>query len=490
MLASDRLPAENGGESWTGIREAQEQWAALPVLSRLRVVRKFRSLLVRHSTGLAASCAQVRDVEPAEALTSELLPLAEACRFLETQAADILATRFPSLAGRPLWLGGVRSEVRRAPYGLVLILAPSNYPLFLAGVQLLHALVAGNAVLIKPAPGAADPLITVAKLLETAGLQARLLTFLPEDPAKVHDFIRDRVDKVVLTGGTAAGQAVLQTCGEAIIPATVELSGVDAFHVLADADTGRAADLLLYGLGLNRGRTCIAPRRVFVHQAVAPAMRQALKDRFRSRRAATTDISTWVREAVSSALNEGASIVAGAWSDNEEGLFRYPLILEGVAASSRLRNGDHFGPIAVFDEVSNEEEAIRLDRLCPFALGAAVFSRNAAHGAAFGARLPAPNVTVNDLIVPTADPRLPFGGRKRSGFGVTRGPEGLLEMTVPRVISRRPANSRLPHLDVPGQDDEERFRHLLNLLHGDGFFSRLGSLKFLVSKPSRKKNQA
>jgi len=458
------------------------------------VILEFRSLLVHHSSGLAARCAQVRGVAPAEVLTSELLPLAKACRFLETQAVDLLAPRFPSLTGRPLWLGGVRSEVQRAPHGLVLILAPSNYPIFLAGVQLLQALVAGNAVLLKPAPGAADPLIALAKLLETSGLPSRLLSLLPEDPGQVHDVIRNLADKVVLTGGSAAGQAILQTCAEAVVPATVELSGVDAFHVLMDADAERAADLLLYGLALNRGRTCVAPRRVFVHQAAAPLMRQALKDRFRSCRAAASDLTPWVRDEVNSALNEGASIVAGSWT-GAEGVFRYPLVLEGVPASSRLRDGDHFGPIAVFDEVSSEDEAVLRDQLCPFALGAAVFSRNEANGAAFGARLPAPNITVNDLIVPTADPRLPFGGRKRSGFGVTRGPEGLLEMTVPRVISRRPVNSWLPHLDVPGPDDEERFRHLLNLLHGNGFFSRLGSLQFLVSrgrksKASRKKNQA
>jgi aldehyde dehydrogenase (NAD+) len=91
-------------------------------------------------------------------------------------------------------------------------------------------------------------------------------------------------------------------------------------------------------------------------------------------------------------------------------------------------------------------------------------------------------VTINDAIVPTADPRLPFGGRKKSGFGVTRGPEGLLELTAPRVIARRASNSWLPHLDVPSPGDEERFQNLLHLLHGDGWWSRFRSLRKLLSR--------
>jgi aldehyde dehydrogenase (NAD+) len=89
---------------------------------------------------------------------------------------------------------------------------------------------------------------------------------------------------------------------------------------------------------------------------------------------------------------------------------------------------------------------------------------------------------VKDLIVPTADPRIPFGGRKRSGFGVTRGAEGLWELTTPQVISRRSENSWLPHLDAPAPGDEERFAHLLNLLHGSGLISRLTSLGYLLKR--------
>jgi acyl-CoA reductase-like NAD-dependent aldehyde dehydrogenase len=424
-------------------------------------------------------------VDPAEVLTSEVLPLAEGCRFLEAQAAGLLAPRQLGTLDRPLWLSGVRTEVRRAPYGVVLILAPSNYPLFLAGAQLLQALVAGNAVRVKPAPGAVEPLAILRDLLLQSGLPTGLLELLPDDLEAVHQLIREQADKVVLTGGMAAGRAVLRTCADAIVPATVELSGVDVVHVLDDADPVRAADMLLYGLALNRGRTCIAPRRILVHQAVAGDLRAALQDRFRSRRAPITELSPWVRDALNEALAQGAKVISGAWSD-AEGLFRYPLILEHVPGPSRLWNDVHFGTIAVLQVVSSVEEALELDRACPFALGSTVFCRDERRGTAFATQLPAGSVTINDLIIPTADPRAPFGGRKRSGFGGSRGPEGLLEMTTPQVITLRRANSWLPHLDAPASGDDERFTHLLNLLHGNGLLSRLGSLRYLLTQGRRK----
>jgi aldehyde dehydrogenase (NAD+) len=194
-----------------------------------------------------------------------------------------------------------------------------------------------------------------------------------------------------------------------------------------------------------------------------------------------------VRGELNEALAQGANVIAGAWAD-AEGMFRYPLVLEDVPADSRLWSEDHFAPIAVLAEVQSEAEALRRDHDCPLALGAAVFGSDVGEANHFAHRLAAPVVTVNDVIVPTGDPRLPFGGRHRSGFGVTRGREGLLDLTLPRVISRRSAKSWLPHLDAPRPDDEERYQHLLNLLHGQGWWSRLRSLGHLASRGNRGKS--
>ena len=169
-----------------------------------------------------------------------------------------------------------------------MILAPGNYPLFLPGVQLLQALVAGNAVLLKPRPGA-PPLATLSTLLEDAGLPSQLVQLLGEDVAGARA-IAQGVDRVVLTGSAETGRAVLADLAPQLTPATLELSGNDAVFVLPGADLDLVADALAFGLRLNGGATCIAPRRVFVPQAQAADLERRLQahlaglPRFRSSR--------------------------------------------------------------------------------------------------------------------------------------------------------------------------------------------------------------
>jgi aldehyde dehydrogenase (NAD+) len=186
-----------------------------------------------------------------------------------------------------------------------------------------------------------------------------------------------------------------------------------------------------------------------------------------------------VADAVREALGSGGGIVAGEW-EPEEGAVRGGLVLESVPEPSRLWREDHFSPVALWREVEDEAESLRRDEACPFALGASVFGRDLRRAEAFAARVSAPVVTINDAVVPTADPRLGFGGRKRSGFGVTRGAEGLRAMTVAKEMACRPARGWLPHLDAPAAGDAERFRELLNLLHGRGMVARTGSLWRLI----------
>ena len=175
-------------------RRAARAWAARPVAERLRVIRDTRRLIARECEALAATVAHLRPV--AETLVAEILPLADAARFLERRAATLLAPRTPR-RGRPLWLLGVRAEIHREPLGVILILAPSNYPLFLPGVQVLQALAAGNAVCVKPAPGCTEPLSHLADLLTRAGLPDNVLTILDPSMATAEAATHASFDRIV-----------------------------------------------------------------------------------------------------------------------------------------------------------------------------------------------------------------------------------------------------------------------------------------------------
>jgi len=458
-------------------REAQRCWAQVPVTERLAVLRRLRrqiaaSGLAAGADDLAARVARSGAVRsPGEILTSEVIPLVEALRFLEREAVRLLASRRPGADGRPWWLWGVDLEIHREPLGVVLVVGPSNYPLFLPGVQTVQALAAGNAVLLKPGRGGSSAALRLARLLAEAGLPEGLLTVLPEAPEAVHEALAAGIDKVVLTGSAATGRAVLAELAPRLVPATLELSGCDAAFVREDADVDRVVDALTFGLRLNGGATCIAPRRAFVHVGRAPELASRL-----GRAAAALpvvavapEVARRARELVREALDLGARSLSldGAGLIDALRADGFPaVVLADVPPEAPILREDLFAPILSLVSVSGDEEALRRDETCPYALGASVFGTEAG-AEALARRIRAGVVVVNDLIVPTADPRLPFGGRGESGFGVTRGAEGLLEMTVPKAVAvRRPRAGRLRHLEPLTTEDEPLFRAFLAFAHG------------------------
>src|SRR5579884_1451210 len=259
-------------------RHAQRSWAATPIPHRQAMVRRLRRLIAAHATRLAQAVQVSRGSPLAEILAGEVLPLADACRFLEREAASLLRIRRLGAWGRPFWLLGVRAEVRREPHGTILIIGPFNYPLLLLGVQALQALVAGNSVLLKPGEGGTHAVEEFVHLLREAGLPPQLLQLLPESAEAAMAAIEAGIDKVILTGSAVTGEKVLASLAPYLIPATLELSGCDAAFVLADADLDLTARVLRFALKWNGGATCIAPRRVFVAQSLAGALEAHLLD--------------------------------------------------------------------------------------------------------------------------------------------------------------------------------------------------------------------
>ncbi|HTQ78553.1 MAG TPA: aldehyde dehydrogenase family protein [Thermoanaerobaculia bacterium] len=463
-------------------REAQRSWGALPVPDRLAVVRAFRHLLPRAAGELlrASRAGQTGQKRGAEILSSEILPLAEACRFVEREAVQLLAPERLPIEGRPLWMGGIEILVRREPLGVVLILAPSNYPLFLPGAQVIQALTAGNAVLLKPGREGGAAARALAGLLATAGLPPHLLTLLPESDAAGREAIAAGPDRVLLTGSAVTGREVLADLAPALIPATLELSGCDALFLLPDcreADLDRAALALRFALTLNEGATCIAPRQVFVPRRQSAAFEERLRRLAASLPPAAVPAATarLVRELASEALAQGARRISGALGEGEPFT---PLILAGVKPGLRLLRTDLFAPVLALVEVEGTADALAAAELCPYALGASIFGPER-EALAFAARVRAGVVTVNDLIVPTADPRLPFGGRGWSGYGTTRGALGLLELTAVKAVAVR-RGRWLPHLEEPRAGDDALFLAYLTLVHSAGWRSRLAGLRALI----------
>ncbi|MBA2743379.1 MAG: aldehyde dehydrogenase family protein [Chthoniobacterales bacterium] len=421
-----RLDAEYYGshDAVYTARAAQLAWAKRPIRKRLRIIANVRTLLAAQTTELARAAASITDRPLSEKMVSEVLPLLDACRFLEKNAARILRSRRYGAAGRPLWLHGSSFRLHRKPMGVILIVSPGNYPLFLPAVQMLQAITAGNAVVIKPAEGASGPICAfVEHVLKPAGIPNDIVQILAEAPEAARAAVRCGVDKVIFTGSSQNGRDFLAQLAKANTPSVMELSGADTIYVRADANVQLAARAIAFGLQLNDGNTCMAPHAIVVHVDASAALTSALRQ-------------------------------------------------HGIGAEELF-------------VVRDDAEALYVAESNEHGLGAAIFSRdeNAAH--AFADQLATGFVTINDIIVPTADPRMPFGGVRGSGFGMTRGAEGLLEMTHPQAVAVRRARF-LPHLDAPHPEDAQLFAAFAMMLHGRGFRERWNALVQLVQLGRRR----
>ncbi|MDQ2867579.1 MAG: aldehyde dehydrogenase family protein [Verrucomicrobiota bacterium] len=405
-------------------RSAQTKWREISVTQRAEIIGRLRHALAENSDALAESVAQTTGRPASEKIVSELLPLIEAAHWLQTEAPEILKTRYEGRRGRPRWLGGVTLEISRRPFGVVLVVAPRNYPLFLPAVNALHALAAGNAVLLKPAPNCTATIARFREIVLSVGLDAALFQILPENVEAAVDAVHAGVDLVVFTGSSTHGRELLQHLALHNTPSIMELSGADNVFVRADADLARAAGAIAFALDLNGGNTCIVPHRVYVHASASRELRARL-------------------------AQLGAAI---------------PL-----------------------HEVASDEEAVALVAHDEYGLGTSIFSTDEKAARALAKKLPTGFVTINDLIVPTSDPRFPFGGVRASGFGTTRGREGLLALTIPHALAISRAK-RLRHLDPLPRNPREIFLALVSLLHGRSWRKR-GRAFFKLMKAARKNRQ-
>ena len=454
-------------------------WAEVSVKERLRIVRAARHRIGDRPEALAATVNVPWRASSAETLTAEVLPLLEAIRFLEREAPALLAPRKLGRRGRPAWLSGSGLELRREPFGVILILGPANYPILLAGVQALQALVAGNAVVIKPGVGGQPAMERLARELEAAGLPSGVLHVLSESVEDARQALRSGVDKVVLTGGVETGRRVLLDLAESLTPSVMELSGCDAAWVGEGADLDLAARAIAFGMTWNGGFTCIAPRRIVVVESVAQDFEKRLVKALSERGSVPVpeEAKGWLGSMLTTAEDRGARLLAGGPPENGQ---CPPILISGASPEVVFSLADLPAPVAVYETVPDLEEALEHLEDMPYRLGLSIFERPAV-AQALARRAAVGVVVINDMIVPTADPRLPFGGGGASGFGRTRGASGLLELTSEKAVVVRRGRFR-PHFDPVDEADAPLFAATVRLLHGSSLGRRWRALVELMQR--------
>ena len=486
-------------------RAAQQPWAARSIRDRLRFVRELRHLIVERTDDLFAAVATDIGRPRLEVLATELLPTTAALKFLEQEAARLLAPRKVSRRLRPTWLFGCRDVVHRRPWGVVGVIGTWNYPVFLNAVQIAQALVAGNAVLWKPSENAPRTADFTHELFRAAGFPPDLFVKLPATREAGPQLADADVDHVVFTGSDMVGRKLAARLGERLVPSTLELSGCDAMFVLADADLALAAKAAWFGVTLNRGQTCIAVRRIFVHRSKYEAIVDALRPLV-----ATADPMALVTDAqrvqaerlIADAIDHGAlplsrdltsvaPVSRPVLSEHRSGdrCHIRPTFLLNATSDMLVCREACFAPLATVIPFDSVDDAVSQAVRCPFGLAASVFTSDVRVAEQLAARLPAGHVTINDVLAPTAHPATPFGGRGSSGWGSTQGAEGLLAMTTPQAVTVH--NSFRPHLDEAVKPDPEAtteiLRGLLRATHGRGWGEWFRGVRQIVRGIRRKR---
>lgn len=425
-------------------RRAQPAWFRAGLHHRLEMIRRFKESLRRGLDTLVSTVVAEQGRPPFEVL-SEYFPSIELLAHYERAAPRALAPRrlFISLAPHRIhW-------IERRPFGVVLVIAPWNFPLVQSIPPIVAALLTGNTVVYKPSEYAAQAGEAMARMIHEAGIPPDVFQIVHGLGDLGAALVNARPDKIAFTGSVSTGRKIGKAAGELLIPATLELGAKDAAIVLADADLDRTARGLVWGGMLNAGQACLSVERVYVHRSVHDAlvqrMARVIEQHIRvgpgegldtTMGAITTEmqaqiIDSQVREAVA----QGAKVITGGRLDDANPRCYLPTIVTDVTPDMRLMQDETFGPVIAVVAFDDEEEALRAVNNSPYGLTASVWTRNRGRGLALAARLEVGHASVNDHVMSATLPQLPWGGTKDTGYGTMRGVEGLLEMTRPQSFS-------------------------------------------------------
>jgi succinate-semialdehyde dehydrogenase/glutarate-semialdehyde dehydrogenase len=370
--------------------------------------------------------------------------------------AGYYADRFESLLSPESMSGAVplvmRATVHREPYGVVGIIAPWNYPLTLAVSDAVPALLAGNAVVLKPDAKTPFTALAGVKLCREAGLPRDLFQVVTGRGSELGPALVDRSDFVGFTGSTATGREVAARAGRNLVDCSLELGGKNPMLVLAEADLDAAADGAVRGCFSNAGQLCISFERCYVHTSVYDAFLDRFADRTEALELGVgfdydvemgclhdADQLEKVETHVTEAVEAGATVVTGGDVRPDLGpTFYEPTILADVPADSAVAREETFGPVVAVEPFDTVDEAIARANDSPYGLNASVWTADRRHGRMVARRIDCGTVNVNEAYATAwGTTGAPMGGMKDSGVGRRHGAEGLLKYTQSQTVAQQ-----------------------------------------------------
>jgi succinate-semialdehyde dehydrogenase / glutarate-semialdehyde dehydrogenase len=387
--------------------------------------------------------AEIMTTEMGKTLQSaiaEAEKCAKVCRFYADKAPEFLAdVAIESDASK--------SYVAYQPLGTILAVMPWNFPFWQVFRFAAPALMAGNVGLLKHASNVPQCALAIESIISQAGFPPGAFQTLLIGASQVQSIIEDdRVKAATLTGSEPAGAALASAAGKQIKKVVLELGGSDPFIVMESADIQEAVSTAVTARMLNNGQSCIAAKRFIVAESIADSFQEQLLKRFQALKIgdpmqkdtdigplATENIRSELDQQVKAAVKQGAKILTGGEPITDRpGNYYPPTILTDIPVNSATAQEEFFGPVALLFRIQNLDEAIALANHIPFGLGASAWTNNQEERQRLVSEIEAGAVFINGMV--KSDPRLPFGGIKRSGYGRELSSQGIHEFVNIKTV--------------------------------------------------------
>jgi acyl-CoA reductase-like NAD-dependent aldehyde dehydrogenase len=475
----------------TRARLVQAGWQHTSFAERARLLYRLRDLLLDDGDRLADILTSETGRPRAEVYGSELFYLCNAIgawaknseRYLRQEK---ISPSFPLVKAKKVFS-------TYAPRGVIGIISPWNFPLIMTLGEALPALMAGNAVVLKPSELTPLSALFGAELLVKAGFPKDLLQIVV-GYGDTGETLIDHADMIAFTGSVETGKRVMHRAADRLIPVSLELGGKDPMIVLKDADIERAAGACVWGALMNSGQTCISIERVYVEAPIFQTFVDKVVARVKAVRqgqsADEIDIGCMTSEAqlnkvaaqVDDARAKGAKTLSGGRRNPSlPGYYYEPTVLVDVDHSMDIMSEETFGPVIPIMQVKDAAEAVRLANDSRYGLSASIFSRDKFAAAGLADKLESGAVCINESLVNFIILEAAMSGRKSSGFGSRHGAEGIRKYCQQKtiVVDRFGLKAEFPWYPATRQKAQQ-VRHLLNLLCHSGWANKLRAFKGLI----------
>lgn len=432
----------NDAEIATKLDVAQQtftQYRKTNFESRSRWMQSCADILEQEKTKFA-ELMTLEMGKPFKAALSEIEKCALVCRYYAENAADFLADV-------PVKTDATHSFVRYQPLGIILAVMPWNFPFWQVFRFVAPALMAGNVGLLKHASNVPQCALAIEEIIQRAGFPTGVFQTLLIGAAQVASLIADdRVKAATLTGSEAAGASLAAAAGKQIKKTVLELGGSDPFIVLASADLEAAVSFATTARMLNNGQSCIAAKRFIVVEQIADEFENLLLEKFAALKIgdpmqpdtdlgplATPDLVKELDQQVQATIQNGAKLLIGGHPlSDRPGNFYPPTIITKIPPGSPAEQEEFFGPVALLFRVPDIDVAIKVANSTPFGLGASAWTTNDQERDRLIEEIEAGAVFINGMV--KSDPRLPFGGIKRSGYGRELSIQGIQEFVNVKTV--------------------------------------------------------